>query len=640
MNAWRTQLVAFVVTALLGVIYFMTMPGGAVWGDGLEFAAVVKVLGIPHPTGYPLYIMLGKVWTLIFPLGNLAWRLHLLSAIFGIGAALLLFGAVREALAVIEEWETPSQPHHWRRVLIPGGTALAWGLTPAVWQQCNVTEVYSLFAVFLHALTLLMLRNLRVRNVRVDWIIALLFGLSLTHHRLIVVIAPAVLGYFIMRLWALRKEPPRGGIAGWILLSGVAFIVGLAPLAYLPLRAAMDPAINWGDPYTPGQLLWVLRGGEYVKTMMMATGGVAWDDTLWAMVWQRLMLILQVLPGEFVPLHRVGAGATEIITFILCGLMLLGWWRSRLALRWTTPIVVILTLVLVSIYNIVDFQAYLIPIITVGWFWLAMGLVRFVGYLESIFMRRLFTYTPLVLGLLPLWLGYQFWPISDRSHDERADEWAVNVLDNIPEGSLLLTRWDGDTYALWYAQYVLGAGEGVTVFGTNFMWNEWYRGSFSEEEADRLFFENLDGPPDSAYYLCALVGGVIAPNLEEGRAIYTAFNPYESAGAHLVTLWPQIFENQYYEIAFLGHTRDPEQAGSAVGPPDSQLLPPGWADQMRRLGEPAPELYRLIDNPALNALALERFEERVAGGHRAYRNQVRLRQSTNSDPMAFGEMTP
>jgi hypothetical protein len=639
MNAWRTQLVALILAAGLGTVYCLTLPPGPTWGDGLEFASVVHGLGIPHPTGYPLYVMLGKVWELAFPLRDAAWRLSVLSVVYGVLAALLLFGAVREAIPEGEEWEDVPQVHHWRRVLIPAGTAMAWGLTPAVWQVANIAEVYTLFAVFLHGLTWLMLKNMRLGWRRLDLLIAFIFGLSLTHHGLIAVLIPAVVGYYIFRLRRLVVErscghaiarsddltnsrshdPTSRSLALWLVCCGLLFLVGLTPILYLPVRAAMHPVINWGDPSTPQGLWWVLRGGEFPQMRFLATEGHRWQGSeIVFHLFSRLDLVLRLLLGEFIPLFTRGAIFTFLVAAALAALMALGWWRSRPALRWAIPVTAGLNLAIVSAYNIADFQSYLLPVISAGWFWLALGVMWAAEAVEGLFLRRRFTYTALVLGLLPMWLGFRFWDLCDRSREERADLWAAHVLEKVAPGALLITRADGDIYALWYAQQVDHLRPDVTVFASNFMWSGWYRAFFSDAQAQRLHFEALGGPPDARYYLLALFTGVIAPNLEARRPVYTCFNPYESPNAVLVTLWDSLFGPLKYDIVYLGQTREPDQAGSAVGPPDNALLPRGYTESIRRLGEPAPELYRIVDNPTLDQLARRLFARDVQGGYQAY----------------------
>src|SRR5262249_18402466 len=154
----------------------------------------------------------------------------------------------------------------------------------------------------------------------------------------------------------------------------------------------------------------------------------------------------------------------------------------------------------------------------------------------------------------------RFWPICDRSDAERADLWAHRVLEPLAPHSLLLTRTDGDTYALWYAQLVDGVRPDVTVFGSHFMWSGWDRAYFDAEEVTHLHFEGLGRIPDAEYYLNALVGGVVAPNLRDGRHVYTCFNLYESPEHLLLRLWEHALYGPElkYQIAILDdNTREP-----------------------------------------------------------------------------------
>jgi hypothetical protein len=378
----------------------------------------------------------------------------------------------------------------------------------------------------------------------------------------------------------------------------------------------MQPPICWGEPTTLEGLVWILRGGEFVQTRLLADAGVAWSDQeILPRLVGRLGLALGLLLGEFVPMMTRTPTFARILALGLLGLMTVGWWRSRFALRWALPVVVAADLAVVAAYNIADFQPYLLPAISVAWFWLAFGLLWVAEQLEDLFLRRRFTYTPLVLGLLPLWLCVRFWAVCDRSQDERAGEWAAGILKSVEPGALVLTRTDGDTYAMWYSQLVDGVRPDVTVFGSNFMWSDWYRGFFTEEEARALYFEALDRPPAADHFLIALAGGIIAPNLEAGRPVYACFNLYESPQHELATIWPLLFQDEYYEIEFLGHTREPGTAHTPVGPPPNPLLPAGWAESMGRLGEPPPQLYRLVDNPALSDRARRLFADEVAPGH-------------------------
>ena len=90
-------LLAFALAAAVFGVYLWTLCPTLYWGDCGELATVAVTLGIPHPTGYPLYCLLGKAWTLLLPFGSLVWRLNVLSALFGALAVACLYGCARAA---------------------------------------------------------------------------------------------------------------------------------------------------------------------------------------------------------------------------------------------------------------------------------------------------------------------------------------------------------------------------------------------------------------------------------------------------------------------------------------------------------------------------------------------------------------
>src|SRR3989344_9484727 len=72
---------AFVFTVTMAV-YLFTLAPTVTMEDSGEFIAAVHVLGVAHPPGFPLYLLLAKLFTFI-PIGTIAWRVNLLSAVFG-----------------------------------------------------------------------------------------------------------------------------------------------------------------------------------------------------------------------------------------------------------------------------------------------------------------------------------------------------------------------------------------------------------------------------------------------------------------------------------------------------------------------------------------------------------------------------
>ncbi|MBP8949204.1 MAG: DUF2723 domain-containing protein, partial [Candidatus Promineofilum sp.] len=246
---WRRLGPLFVAAALLPV-YLLTMSSAVGQADTFEFQVVAPQLGIAHPTGYPLYLLLGKLFSLL-PLGTVAWRLNFASAVYGTLAAVVVF---RLALDLL------------RRPLAALAGAVALGFVPIYWGQAIVAEVYTLHALFVATALWLMVRLVAgERPLTADrrpptadqrpatsnyapppaqrrkQVVALAFviGLGLTNHVTSVFLLPPALLAVALRLLRDRRSG-RHDLTVRPLMRMVPIIVAFAaPLllyAYLPLR--------------------------------------------------------------------------------------------------------------------------------------------------------------------------------------------------------------------------------------------------------------------------------------------------------------------------------------------------------------------------------------------------------------------
>ena len=199
--------------------------------DAGELMTAAARLGIAHPTGYPLLTLLGKAATCV-PIGTAAYRLNLLVALAGatacgLLAVLTLLGS-RSAVAGVL-------------------TGLAFGLTPVLWRNSTSFEVYSLNALFIAAALLCATvawhpDTGQSRRGRWLCLLGLSVGLGLSHHLSFIAVLPAL----VPIAWSGRAcwTPSRQHS----LTAAVAFILGLTPWLYLPIRAwyfAHDPETCW-----------------------------------------------------------------------------------------------------------------------------------------------------------------------------------------------------------------------------------------------------------------------------------------------------------------------------------------------------------------------------------------------------------
>ncbi len=236
------------VALVVGAVYLTTLaptvlPYGTPYTlDSPMLQAAVPTLGIGHPTGYPTYMMLTHLFTYL-PVGDVAYRVNLASAVYGVAAV----AAVYTAGLLLG-----------RRVVAAAAGSLAFGFSEAFWSQAVIAEVYTLNALFVALFLLLLLLWRDRRDDRILLVASSLAGLSLTHHLSSGLLVPAGLVFVAL--------VDRGVFSrGRFLLAGIgSFALGLLPLLYLPIRAMMGAPLNEADPSTPGRFLNLVTGGSFL----------------------------------------------------------------------------------------------------------------------------------------------------------------------------------------------------------------------------------------------------------------------------------------------------------------------------------------------------------------------------------------
>ncbi len=247
---WLDLLIAFFLFAFCFLLYNATLTPGLSYAspDGNELSTVSATLGLAHPTGYPLFIWLGFIFSHLLPFGEVAHRTNLMSAVLGAGAVGILFLIMRRCEL---------------SRAIAAFAALLFGVSTTFWSQAVITEVYAP-NVFMLALTVWLLLTWAnrtesgIKSIRKElWFVlfALVFGLSLGTHMSNLGFAPA---FTLFVLLIDRRILTRPAI---LFLAFGAFMLGVAQFLWLPLRAATvnDPLIL---RFPPNKL-----AGMYVYTL-------------------------------------------------------------------------------------------------------------------------------------------------------------------------------------------------------------------------------------------------------------------------------------------------------------------------------------------------------------------------------------
>jgi hypothetical protein len=226
----RHTLLDLLLAALLGgatfVLYALTLAPTVLAGDGGEFQFVPYLLGVAHPTGYPLYTLLGWLWSHLLPLGDVAFRMNLFSAFWAALAVALLYPA---ACSLLRQVFPSLIPFNRRLLAVLAGITFA--VTPTLWSQAIIAEVYGLHIFFVVLVFYFLLSWGEHRRPRSLLLAAFSFGLGLTHHSTTLLLAPAILTY----VWLTDRHVFRSPR----LLLKAALLVLFPLLLYLliPLRA-------------------------------------------------------------------------------------------------------------------------------------------------------------------------------------------------------------------------------------------------------------------------------------------------------------------------------------------------------------------------------------------------------------------
>lgn len=461
---------------LLGIYLSTAAPDLTFW-DATELMAAAHTLGIPHPPGTPLWVVLGKLAATVFGSAPPPRAITLLSvwsaAITGGVAALIATRWIGARGAVV--------------------SAVMAGTMYSVWNNATETEVYAV--ALLVSVGMLAAGEYAGRadteatqRQRARALIAFLCGLAIPLHLSVLVALPASIAF------AWRGERPHWrDLLAWSALA----LLGLSAVALLPLFSAQNPALDSGNPETWRSLVAVLRREQY------AVAGL-WPRT--APLWLQLGNVLQWADWQVAfglhPLPTAGLWRTSIT--------LLWLWLSGLGLRrlWQHDERVgraMLVLVLSASFGVACWlnmragptfgagvladgavheareRDYFFVLAFWGWGLLAGAGVSAVA---ATLARRLpapVAMLPYALVLVPI-LGNR--EVTDRTREPVATlprTYARLLLDAVPRGGVLVAAGDNDSFPLWYLQTVEDYRPDVTVVTVPLLGAQWYRSELADK---------------------------------------------------------------------------------------------------------------------------------------------------------------
>lgn len=426
------------------MLYVSTLARSLLFGDSAEFQTIAYTLGIGHPTGYPIYVLLAKLFTLL-PIGEIAYRVNLFSAFCAALTVAVVFFVIRKLGATYT-------------AAVYGALALAW--MPLFWKYASIAEVYAPAAACLALILLFVLQWKETGNPRRLFLAGLFGGLSLGIHTNVALSGIAILLYLA---FSTRQR------VDWLqalLGAFVGLIVFLSAFLFLDLRNS--PAGYYNTVVYPSLSVWGMTNANFdspVKRLgflyfppqfkgqffsvsdneMKTRLTDFFEDASWSRWLALLGFIVLLIPRKTTPAR----------------------WREAILLM----VAFITFLIFAVTYNVFDFSAHYLPAMLILVNFIGMGVNAILEVLALI--PKVPQFVPAALGVLILVIGFYsslaenfaYW---NQRTPPALEGWegfyfavpdarkleTEKILNGLPDDSIVFTDWDR-VYDFYYVTHIL-----------------------------------------------------------------------------------------------------------------------------------------------------------------------------------------
>ena len=481
----RDGLPACFASAIAFAVYLFTLSPTIAFGDSGELITAAYTLGIPHPPGYPLWVILAKLFSFL-PIGNAAYRLNLMSALLDSAAVGILTIVISRTLPKVcariiprEAFESPVAG------MITGSAsataALMLAFSPSFWHQSVVAEVYALNNLLVCLILLILV--LWAENPQKNALLfaaAFLFGVGQANHQTLLLMGPAIGAYVLL-------VRPRAPLSPKLVLGCAAlFFLGLCLYLYLPLRASAHPPINWGDPSS-------------------------WER-FWFHVSRKQYRVIEIIRPLSVLLPQLkfffaSIAAESLAPVLLLPALLAFGFTRREGMMWllfTLAAFVCTGVVFIVIANTeLDLNAqeiliiYFLPAYIIVAVWLGYG-IGTIGLLALRAARRLRPAAmPAAIAAI-LWLvlpaanyAVNYGKVGLRGHDF-AHLYGEMLMNGLPRGAVLLAGTDSSYSIPMYMKWVEGRRPDISILTINRLADRGYAAEAARNAPDIAFLTPKD----------------------------------------------------------------------------------------------------------------------------------------------------
>jgi len=465
------------VGVIVFLVYMLTLAPTVVQLDAGELATVQAVLGIAHPTGYPLFTLLGHLFLKIPLPYSIVFRTNLLAALytavsvsfFVYALKLVLYNLPLFKAKISEETKKKTGKKKERkakevvlpkRIIIPeltrylsaifGGFCLAASKT--FWMQSTSVEVYSLH-LFLMSIIIYTLLFAFIQSNKIEapthnywFVLAVSLAFGFANHMTTLLILPSVAYLYFLTFGFNGKSFKR------VLLMLLIFFPLLALFySYLPIRAAQQPFLNWGNPIDLERIMRHISGKQYQVWLFSSTDAAK----------KQLTYFLENFPTEFnIGLILIGVGF--FAAFV----------HSKKFFAFS--VITFLATVLYSInYDINDIDSYFLLAYIASGFFASFGIMQLFLLLKD---RHLGYSLPVSLFIIFILVQtYITYGKVDQHDLYLFDDYTTSALNSCEKDALVISyQWDFFVSPAYYLQKIEKVRNDVHIVDKELLRRSWY----------------------------------------------------------------------------------------------------------------------------------------------------------------------
>lgn len=437
-------------------VYLKTLAPTVSFIDTGELAAVCIKLGIAHPTGYPLFTIVGRLFTLL-PFGDEIFRLNFMCAVASSAALALFFNLL---VFIFREFDGEVFSSKSKSVKLGGGlnelavylislaSVLILGFSTTFWNIANSLEVYSFHQFFVVAIIYSMLKAVNEsgkKDSRADiyWLLfAFLLGLSFANHLSTIFMSLGCL-YFYFAVNKFNDVSFKR-----IALMAIPFLIAFSAYIYFPVRAD-NPVLSWGYPANWNNFVRHITGKQFSVWMFSSSEVTS----------KQFSYFISSYPKEFfyIPLIFAFFGVVSIF-------------NKQRKLFYFTFLLFVFNVFYAINYDIHDIDSYFVLAFVVSSIWITAGISFLANKFEKSSLQIAFV--SLVLAVFPLYANYS---TNDESNNYFVRDYTQNVYKSAKPNALILsTQWDFFVAASFYFQDIKGERPDISIIDKELLRRSWY----------------------------------------------------------------------------------------------------------------------------------------------------------------------